>query len=521
MLEFKKQVLKQNTEQSRAFTQITLDDDCIVKDSKPDVIKIIHTKGAVVFDETKISGQTVWVTGKLNFTVLYRSDGRTEKLESLQDSITFGERLVMEGLDELDTVRLSGKLEDLSISVINSRKLAVRALIDISGMAEHQSEEEWIDGIMPEGVVQERREEKEMLLLVSSKKDLVRTHNEIPLPGAHPNISRILYDHVEVRNREVVMAKGHVQLQGEAYCAVLYMSEDGQNVWYECCVPIAGQMECEEYDGQPIYWIHATPSLIEVEAVADFDGEMRLIGVDMTFDVDMKVWKEKTMPILTDVYALDCNLIPRYDWMNTWKLQMKNISKLRISEQVSLEDGQEKILQLCCQEGEVHIDQVTVVDNGISVEGILMLHVLYATADDNVPVAKSTAQIPFVQMIDVPGLTALDGKIHYELETGIDQLQVNLLDSDKYEVKATLSLGVIVLTKEQSRKIVELTEEPFDEEALQKAPGIVGYVVKDDEEMWDVAKQYHTTEQEIMNTNGLKSPRIKRGDKLIIVKKVG
>ena len=44
-MELKKQILKQNIQKSKAFTQVTLDDDCIVKDSKPDIIKIIHTKG--------------------------------------------------------------------------------------------------------------------------------------------------------------------------------------------------------------------------------------------------------------------------------------------------------------------------------------------------------------------------------------------------------------------------------------------------------------------------------------------
>ena len=82
-MELKTQQLKQNTIKSKAFTQVTLDDDCIVRDSKPDIIKIIHTKGNVAFEETKISNQTVWVTGKLTFTVLYRSDATGNKLETM------------------------------------------------------------------------------------------------------------------------------------------------------------------------------------------------------------------------------------------------------------------------------------------------------------------------------------------------------------------------------------------------------------------------------------------------------
>ena len=42
-MELKTQQLKQNTIKSKAFTQVTLDDDCIVRDSNPDIITIIHT----------------------------------------------------------------------------------------------------------------------------------------------------------------------------------------------------------------------------------------------------------------------------------------------------------------------------------------------------------------------------------------------------------------------------------------------------------------------------------------------
>ena len=51
-MELKKQILKQNIQKGKAFTQVTLDDDCIVKDSKPDIIKIIHTKGSIIFEES-------------------------------------------------------------------------------------------------------------------------------------------------------------------------------------------------------------------------------------------------------------------------------------------------------------------------------------------------------------------------------------------------------------------------------------------------------------------------------------
>ena len=139
-MELKRQLFRQNLLRSRAFTQITLDDDCIVKDNKPDLLNIIHTRGSVIFEDVKVSSQTVWVTGQLRFVVLYRSEDN--RLESFTDSINFGEKIFMDEVEERDTVNLSGDLEDLNISAINSRKLAVRALLGIHAVCEVPVEEE-------------------------------------------------------------------------------------------------------------------------------------------------------------------------------------------------------------------------------------------------------------------------------------------------------------------------------------------------------------------------------------------
>ena len=519
-MELKTQQLKQNTIKSKVFTQVTLDDDCIVRDSKPDIIKIIHTKGNVAFEETKISNQTVWVTGKLTFTVLYRSDATGNKLETMTDSVNFGEKIFMEEVEELDTVRLSGKLEDLSINAINSRKLAVRAVIGIQAVCEQLEEQELIREVEDANVQQQSRTQP-MLLLVTSKRDILRMHHEMVLPGASPNIGKVIYYNVDVRNKEITLAGNRIQLHAEAYVNVLYDSAEGQLEWFETMVPVTESMDCEVDTQQPLYWITATPMETTLEASEDYDGEMRTFQMDQVFDIDIKVWKEEEVKMLSDVYSLKETLIPHTMPIKSLSLMMKNEAKQRISQQMRLADGKERILQLCSYEGSVDLDRVDMVENGLRAEGVLSVHILYATADDGFPVAHCFEQIPFTQVIDVPGLRKDNRNIRYELEPGMDQLQVNLLDNERYEIKAALSITALVLEEDYTDKIVDVRENELDMEQLQRQPGITGYIVQPQESLWDIARRYHTTEEGILATNGLKTANVKAGDKIIIVKSVG
>ena len=518
MLELKRQTFRQNSQKSKAFAQITLDDDCIVKDNKPDLLKIIHTRGSVIFEDVKVSSQTVWVTGQLRFTVLYRSEDN--RLESFSDSINFGEKLFMEDVEERDNINLAGNLEDLNISAINSRKLAVRALLGIHAVCEQPVEEEVVSAVEDAAGIQQKSESRQVLTLQMAKKDILRVHSDITLPQSSPNIGRILYENVDVRNREIMCTGDRVQIQGEAHVSVLYSSMEGKMEWYETMVPFSESLEGGIAGTQPVCWVRCRLSEQEVEPAEDYDGEMRALNMNLTFDVDIRLWEEKDVDILTDVYALDANLVPEREPVCSWKLLVKNEAKLRISQQMKLEPEQERILQLCSCEGSVEIDHAQPVENGLQVEGILTVHILYATTDDNFPIAHAQEQLPFSQVVDVQGMQEKTPDVTYELEPSVDQLAVNLLDSEKFEVKAVVSLAALVMQEECFDKIVEIKKEPLDAVELMRQPGITGYIVQRQEQLWDIARHFHTTEADIMETNGLKSNAVQQGDKLLIVKSV-
>jgi hypothetical protein len=329
----------------------------------------------------------------------------------------------------------------------------------------------------------------------------------------------MIYDHVEVRKKETVWTNGQLLLQGEAYLSVLYQSTEGTGEWYETTVPFSEALDAVVEGEEPLYWVTGSLADWEIEVIGDRDGEMRSFGLDFAFDVDIKVWNEEDVEVLTDAYALDRKLLPRYVPMNCWKLLVKNEAQLRLTQQLALPEDAERILQLSSCEGSVQIDQVETQDNALVVEGVLAVHILYATTDDNFPLAHAFEQLAFTQTIDVPGLVQKEQGTVWEVEPQIGQLAVNLLDNAHYEIKATVQLAALVQGEESFERIEEIAEEPLDLEWLAAQPGVVGYRVGE-ESLWDIAKAFHTTEEQITDTNGLKSPVLQEGQKLVIVKMV-
>ena len=90
----------------KASTQITMEDDINITDSRPDVYQLIEEQGEVVIDEIRAVQDHVYVKGKLEFSVLYLSDDDVRRPASMQGSIPFDEQIYMEGVAPTDSVSI-------------------------------------------------------------------------------------------------------------------------------------------------------------------------------------------------------------------------------------------------------------------------------------------------------------------------------------------------------------------------------------------------------------------------------
>ncbi|MBR4026206.1 MAG: DUF3794 domain-containing protein [Lachnospiraceae bacterium] len=507
-MELNTHICNQLIEKGNAFTQITVDDDYIVRDNKPDVVRIIYTKGRIALEDAKVGNQVVWLTGKLHFDTLYLSDDENRRLECVSGEVPFQEKLIMDEVGEGDELFADAKIEDLSVGIINSRKLVVRGVLNLTAEARRESENVVACAVPKEMHYEQKTKSVDMMCLTEAKKDIVRIQKELLLPNSRTNIGTIIFYQVDFRNEDVQLKSDGIQIQMDAQVWVLYRSETtGEYECFETVVPVMGMIESSYLVGDEIFWTKIRPMEIDLEPRGDYDGEARMLGLEVMLAVEAEIYREESCDVLLDVYSLQKELVLQKEPFELSQLLMKNISKIRILEQAHLEPNQEKILQICGSNGMVGIDRIQRKENGLLVEGILQVHILYNAIEDSMPYGHSEEQIPFEQFIEIDNFS---NDARFKIEIKLEQLQVNLLDNTEYEIKAVLQMALLAEQVLQFEKIVEIEERPFNIEELQKQPGMIGCVRKEGEDLWDIAKRYHATAENI----------IEIGDKVLVVKQV-
>ncbi len=560
MLELVKKNIHMNRFKSNVATQVTLDDDFIVPDTMDDMARVILSSGDIQIESVKNQGERVLVKGKLNFQILYRkAEGG---FQTMAGHIPFEEPVNIPGLEEKDYLGVSWDLEDLTASMINSRKVSVKAIVTlvirvetlydaeaaidvIEGGAPGRGENSWNAGDMDGGswnlgyegddhrtdndiygaVSEDASEGMEILrrqadvaVIAVRRKDTYRIKEDITLSGSKPSIEQILWSEIRLRGTTTKPLDGRIHIEGEVMIFAIYTGE-GENTpvqWLEESIPFAGDVELPESVEGMVPSISVRLVHKELEAKPDYDGEMRDLELDAVLELDMKLYEEQQIELLGDFYSNSRELELESGEVCFDRLLSKNTGKCRIAEKAELKTG-DRVLQICHNDGTVKIDDVEIKDDSLQIDGVLEVSLLYLTSDDSEPVRAETEMVPFHYEAETPGITP---DSVYQLNTGLEQMTAVMAGGDTVEIKGVISLDILVLQPVKEPVILGVKEAPLDLEKLQELPGITGYIVQPGDCLWDIAKRFHTTRKQVIDANGLSGEQVRPGDRLILVKDV-
>lgn len=518
-MELVKKNIHMNKLKCKSTLQLTLDDDFNVPDVKPDIDQIITEQGEVKINDIRAMNGKLLVKGALVFNVLYLSEGEQRPVQNMSGEIPFDEVINMDITCSDDNPIVKWDLEDLSAGLINSRKLSIRAIVGLYVAVEDLYDEETavdVDG--PEDV-QYINKKIEVTDVAINKKDTYRIKDEIVLPANKGNISALLYQDIGLSNVEIRLLDDRFTMKGEIPVFILYTSEDEENPmeYYETDIPFSGTVDCNGCNEDMIEDITIGIASKNLTVKPDSDGEERVLDLEVILELGIKVYDMAEPEILCDVYCPSKEITPVIRNATYENLVIKNNSKYRVSDRIMIPQNQPRILQICHASGDIKIDDIAAEGNGLMVEGVIEVNILYITEDDGRPMNSTKGMIPFAQTIELKGMKPGS---NYEIRPTIDQLSVMMLDGEEIEVKATVNLNTIVFDMIEEPIITDIEVADLDMEKLQNMPGIIGYIVKKGDTLWKIAKKYYTTVDNIMVINHLEDENIKEGDKLIIMKKV-
>ena len=75
------------------------------------------------------------------------------------------------------------------------------------------------------------------------------------------------------------------------------------------------------------------------------------------------------------------------------------------------------------------------------------------------------------------------------MNLGLEQLGAVMLGGGEAEVKAQLTVELLVFQPMQEEVVTSVQTQPFDLKRWEQQPGIVGYIVQPGDSLWKIAKK--------------------------------
>ena len=92
-MELSKKLVHMEKEYPSVSSEFVIEEDLIIPDSKPDILKILLHRNELLIHETRVQEQKVFVNGVFHFSVLYSPENNPAALSSIHGEIPFDEEI--------------------------------------------------------------------------------------------------------------------------------------------------------------------------------------------------------------------------------------------------------------------------------------------------------------------------------------------------------------------------------------------------------------------------------------------
>lgn len=503
----------------RETTQILLEGDIIVPDIKPDMNLMLQADGHVALERVEASQDRINFSGALSLQVLYLSEGGERPVHSITTISPIEDFINVEGVTKDTLVSVKADIANIEYNMINDRKINYKAVVDLESSGASKETHEAVVDIDPLPTSQKKNSPITVSKIVGGKNDRFILKEDLVVPNGKPNILEVLATHVEIRGQDVRVVGGKVQVTGDLNITTLYKGDNDQLLdFMEHEVPFTTAMDIEGAAEDMFADANLTILGKHIQVLANEDGEDRILELELTIGNTARVMAREELTLLDDAYSTQNQMVLDRAKVAYPSFVARNKNQANIKDIVTLPTDYPDILQVFRVKCKAILDDVKVMHDKIVAEGAIEVDILYIAKSDETPLYAYKTMIPYRQTIDTVGTLPEMGAT---LTVDVDGVHFNMLSNNEIELRITATFNTFVSAHREANIVGNVQVLEMDKAFMDQMASITVYIVQKGDTLWNIAKQYYTSVEALLELNHLENPdHLQVGHKLIILKKV-
>ena len=498
-----KEMLKLDKTIARNTQVLWLEQDVLVPDSKPDVMKVVQVETVPYISNTDVLDGAIRVSGEITYYIIYRSMDM-DKTKGITVTYPFTQNIKVTEAKKNMNGRVNVAVRNVMYSLPNERKISIKTELVYKYVLKDNENVDVIVDIEENEDIESKKLSDTFYNVIDVKEEILDTNEDVMLPESTPKIGEILRVGAGITNTEYKLSYNKVLVKGEINLEVMYVEKDTDNIFtYTTAVPIAGMIEFAGIKEE--YKLDLKYALRNLELILK---ENNTINVKAEVSVDVVLYEEKELTYIKDFYSTKNNL--KYDAKDVVVVKNKEkiVKNLNIKENVGTTDLKNKVTNVNVSKESLNTKAV---GENIHVDGVVKFNVMFVNQDSGMVESKN-----YEILVDttIPiGRAVKDSDVEVDINI-LSKAVTNI--NGNVDANANLEFAIEVENIDKVVLIEEITEEDIGNNELNN---MYVYIIKKGDTLWDIAKKYKTTVDKIANTNNIIDPnKLDIGQKILIVR---
>ena len=485
---------------------IFVEGDMIVPDSKPDVLNTVDTSGTVCVYKKELTDNKVKIDGNINTFIMYVADEAEDSIRGLNTNLDFSELINVDNCNENMILETEVNKKSIECKVLNGRKISIKVGLEINIKIYSKEEAQIINAMNGCNEIQVLEKDIQVNSLIGSGNTKSYVKDTLVIENTD-NLAEILKTDISLVNKDIKVSYNKVLAKSEANVKIMYLTEENEIKSIENRIPVVGFIDIQDISEESIC---DTNYEIKNIILKPNSVEEHSIYIEMEVEMSCMVYENKSINLIEDMYS-PCEDI---------KFNQRKIKTIT---------NKENRREICKIEDTVKVDEL---NNGRLID-VNVIPIINTQRKQNTRlIYEGEIQLKFIyitnnslssKMVNLPLEYTIENIENIEKVNICEQIDINSKDfivQSGGNVECSIELAFnIRINKEIQINIIENVE--VEENRSDEDYSLIMYIVKENDTIWNIAKKYKSTINDIVKINEIEDENIINvGDKLYIPKYV-
>lgn len=492
------QIVGQKTE------NIIIEGDSIIPDIKPDILNSINVDGTICIYKKEILDGKIKIDGSINSNIIYLADNEESGIRGFSTNIDFSRTIEMENAKSEMILDCEAILKNIECKVLNGRKVNIKCVLEVTIKLSVNKNVEFIEDITNIGDLQKLNKKFSMNSVLGLGKTRCFAKDTVLIDNID-NLLEIIKTNVEILNKEIKVSYNKVLVKADLIVKIMYLTEDNRINLVKAKLPIMGFIDIQNVSDDNI--CDAKFSLKNL-IIKPNNVDEHSIYIEAEIEIDCNVYENKDVDLIEDLYSPSINLNSDYIKITTIqeKRKIENICSIRQNQNIP-EMKNEKIYDT---DVTVNIQKESVINGRVIFEGEMEINFIFSSSTTG-GIDSKKIKIPFNHNIEIEGLNK-ESKINANVEVIMQDFLI--MPDESIDMKIDLNF-LINIFKNVNLSVINSIK--LEENQNQELFSMVIYFVKSGDTLWNIAKKFRSTIEEICKINEIEDKnKINIGDELFI-----